>query len=138
MGFGDFAKFMIINLISAVLVTIIVCWGLLSINIDNLFYLGALLGMYVFAGYGINLLIDHGIIPNKYNRFVIAFVCIIIYSLVFVYMMPILFGGNIFDVHNSLFGLTDFVSGIELNKEFFLKVFAVIVLIINYLDYRKG
>ena len=137
MSFGDFTKLMVINFISAIIITVIVCWGLLSVSIDNLFYLGALLGMFVFAGYNVNQLIYQKVIPNKPNRFVIAFVCIVIYSQVFMYIMPIIFGPNVFDVNNSLFGLGQ-IAGVELNKEFFLSVFAVIVLLVNFLDYRKG
>lgn len=129
----DLIRVMVINFIASLLITVIVCWGLVSIHADYLVYLGALLGMYVFAGYGVNSLIDQEIIPNKYNRFVIAFVCIIIYSWVFVHMMPVLFGPSVFDVSNVIC-----IANVELNTKSILSIFAVIVLIINYLDYRKG
>ena len=139
MNFVDFTKLMVISFISSILITVIVCWGLLSIKVENLFYLGALLGMYVFACYGVNLLVDQKVIANNYSRFILAIVCILIYCWAFNYIMPIAFGDSIFGVSNGLdLNTIQLLSGIELNKEFFLTVFAAIVLIINFLDYRKS
>ena len=139
MKYADFFRFTIIAFISSILITLMLYIVLSSFKIGELIFVAAFFGMYVFAGYGINLLVDNEVIPNNYSRFLLAIIFIIIYSIVFVYMMPMLYGPEVISTSNTLasWGYSGAGSDIVLNKEFFLTLFAIIVLIVNYLDYRK-
>lgn len=140
MRIGDFLRYTILAFIASILITLLLYIGLDSLKIQDLIYLSALFGMYVFAAYGINLLVDAEVIPNNGSRFVLAIIFIVIYCLVFVWLIPFCFGPNVISSSHTLasWGYNGVGSGIVLNKEFYLTVFGVIILIVNYLDYRKG
>lgn len=140
MRIGDFLRYTVSAFIASILITLLAYVGLDSLKIADLIYLSALCGMYVFAVYGINLLVDAEVISNGYSRFVLAAVFIVIYAVVFVWLIPQCFGPNVLSGSHTLasWGYNGVGSDIVLNKEFYLTVFGVIVLIVNYLDYRNG
>ncbi|WP_407422913.1 hypothetical protein [Methanobrevibacter sp.] len=140
MGIADFLRYTILAFIASILITLLLYIGLDSLKIKDLIYLSALFGMYVFAAYGVNLLIDNEIVPNNYSRFVLAIIFIAIYSVVFIYLIPQCFGPDSISHSHALasWGYFGIGSEIVLNKEFYLTIFGVFVLIVNYLDYRKG
>ena len=140
MRIGDFLRYAVLAFIASVLITLLAYIGLDSLKMGDLIYLSALCGMYVFAAYGINLLVDAEIISNGYSRFVLAAVFIVIYSCVFVWLIPYCFGPDVLSGSHTLasLGYNGVGYDIVLNKEFYLAVFGVIVMAVNYLDYRKG
>lgn len=140
MNVGDFLRYTILALIASILITLMLYIGLDSLKMGDLIYISAFCGMYVFAAYGINLLVDAEVISNNYSRFVLAIVYIAVYSVIFVWMMPHCFGPNVISGSHTLatLGYNGAGSDIVLNKEFYLTLFGVIILIVNYLDYRKG
>ena len=140
MRIGDFFRYTILAFIGSVFITYILYCGLSSLKIEDLIYISAFCGMYVFAAFGVNLLVDNGVIPNNYLRFVLAIAYIVIYSVVFVCFIPYCFGPDALAGSHTLasWGYTGVGSDIVLNKEFYLGLFGAIVLIVNYLDYRKA
>ena len=140
MRIGDFLRYAVLAFIASILITLLAYIVLDSLKVEDLIYLSALCGMYVFAAYGINLLVDDGVISNGYPRFVLAIAFIVIYSCVFVWLIPYCFGPDVLSGCHTLasWGYDGVGSDIVLNKEFYLTLFGVIVLLVNYLDYRKG
>ena len=140
MEIGNFFRYTVLAFIASIFITLLLYVGLDSLKIEDVIYISAFCGMYVFAAFGINLLVDNGVIENNYGRFVLAIVFIIIYCLVFVYLIPYCFGPDALSNSHTLasWGYVGVGSDIVLNKEFYLMLFAVIVLIVNYLDYRKA
>lgn len=140
MKIGDFLRYTILAFISSIFITLLLYIGLDSLKIADIIYLSALAGMYVFAAYGINLLVDNEIIPNNYVRFVLAIIFINVYGMVFRFMIPYCFGPDALSNAHALasWGYNGMGSDIILNKDFYLKLSGVIVLIVNYLDYRKA
>ena len=136
MNVSEFSKSLLMSFLASIAVTIILWFFLYTLHIDYIMYLAALAGMYVFAGFGVNRLVDDKIIENNSSRFIIAIVCILIYSLAFIYLMPMVFGANVFP---EPLDLANFGIGFEmiLTTEMILAIFALIVLIVNYLDYRS-
>ena len=136
MNVSEFSKSLLMSFLASIAVTIILWFFLYTLHIDYIMYLAALAGMYVFAGFGVNRLVDDKIIENNSSRFIIAIVCILIYSLAFIYLMPMVFGANVFP---QPLDLANFGIGLEmiLTTEMILAIFALIVLIVNYLDYRS-
>lgn len=136
MEVSKFLKSLVMSFLASVIVTIMLWFFLFTLHIDYIMYLAALVGMYVFAGFGINRLVDDGVIENNASRFVLAIVCIFIYAAVFIHVMPLVFGPNVFP--NPL-NLADYGIGFGMifTNEVILAIFGLIVLFANYLDYRN-
>ena len=134
MNISGLLKSLVMSFLASIIVTIILWFFLFTLHIDYVMWLAALIGMYVFAGFGINRLVEDGIIENNASRFILAIVCILIYSLAFIYLMPMVFGPNVFPQPLDLanFGI-DFI----LTNEIVLAICGVIVLAANCLDYGK-
>ena len=132
----EFSRSIFMSFLASIAVTVILWFFLYTLHIDHIMYLAALVGMYVFAGFGINRLVEDGVIENNASRFVLAIVCILIYSVVFVYVMPLVFGPNVFPQPLNLanYGIN---IGMVFTTEIFLAIFGLIVLAINYADYRN-
>lgn len=106
-------------------------------HIDYIMYLAALIGMYVFAVYGVNSLINGDVIEEGASRFVLAIVYILIYSVAFIYFMPLVFGANVFP--QPPLNLANFGIGFDMDftTEIILAIFGLIMLFLNYMDYRN-
>lgn len=131
-----FSKSVVMSFLASIVVTVILWFFLYTLHIDYIMYLAPLVGMYVFAGFGINRLVEEGVIENNYSRFILAIVCIVIYSVAFIYLMPLVFGPDVFP---QPLNLADFGIAFDMifTNEIILAIFGLIVLCINYLDYRN-
>lgn len=76
MNYSVFSKLMITHFVIAVVITLMVSFALSTVKIDNLAYFGVLFGLYVFAGYGINRLIEDNVVEENYQRYVSAIISI--------------------------------------------------------------
>ena len=134
MDYLEFSRAMVMNFVGAIVIGIMLWFFLTITHIEYISYLGALVGMYVFAAFGVNRIVDDNLIPNNYSRFILAIVCIIIYGVAFLYIMPMIFGANVFPNPLSFnYGGYDIV----LTTEMILAIFGLIVLVANYFDYRQ-
>lgn len=129
MEYGNFFKSVVMHFIIAVIITLLVSFVLSTVKIDNLAYLGVLFGLYVFACYGVNRLIEDNIIEENYQRFIVAILCIIIFYLFFVYLMPFMFNMNVFSP--VILG-----NDLILDSQAIFIIFSIIVLITNYFSRR--
>ena len=76
MNYSVFSKLMITHFVIAVVITLMVSFALSTVKIDNLAYFGVLFGLYVFAGYGINRLIEDNVVEENYQIYVSAIISI--------------------------------------------------------------
>ena len=137
---------MVMNFIVSMVITIMVCFALGTIRMDHnffhgdLIYVGALFGMYIFAYFNVNRIIDEKIIPENAYRFILAIVCIVIFNLAFIYLMPLVLGPNVFPNPHPIsdFGYAGAGSDFMLGKETYLGICSVIVFIANCMAYRKS
>ncbi|MBQ6098559.1 MAG: hypothetical protein IJL02_01690 [Methanobrevibacter sp.] len=130
MNVGGLIKSMILNLVGAFIVTVMLWFFIGTMGNEYLPYLAALVGMYIFACFGVDRIIDDEIIPNDYSRFILAIFCIIIYAVAFLYVMPVIFGAGVFPAGLEL------SSSIVLDTKLILAICGVIVLVLNYFDYK--
>lgn len=122
---------------ASIVVTIILWFFLYTLHIDYVMYLAALIGMYVLAGYGVNSLVSDNVIENNSSRFILAIAYILIYSLAFIYIMPLVFGAGVFP--QPPFNPANYGIGLdmEFSTEIILAIFGIIILLVNYLDSRN-
>lgn len=136
MNVSELLRLLLMSFLASIAVTIILWFFLYTLHIDYIMYLAALLGMYVFAGFGINRLVEDNVIENNSSRFILAIVCIAIYSVVFMYVMPMAFGPNVFP---APLNPADYGIGFDMifTTEIILAISGVIVLLVNFMDYRS-
>ena len=140
MDYGDFSRFIIINFIAAFIISVLVCFLISTLKINDGIYLGAFVGLYVFSVFGIDSMVAKDVIANDNSRLVLAIVCIIIYCLAFSYIIPIIFGPDVLSTSRTIasMGYDGIGSGITLNREFYLTVFSLIMLAVNYFHSKEG
>ena len=133
MNYIEFTKSMVMYFIASLIITIMLWFFLTTLHIEYVQYLAAFVGMYVFACFGVNRAVDDKLVPDNYWRFVLAIVCIIVFGFAFLYLMPIVFGADIFQSPLT-FSLGD--SNVVLTAVNCLEISALIVLVANYFDYK--
>lgn len=132
----EFMRSLIMNFITATIVSYVACYFLVTYNIFDGIYLGNLLGVYLFSVFGVNILVESGEIPNDYRRFLFVIFCITIFDFVFVNLIPLLFGPTIFTSLDSILHLTyPMKLDVPLTKEFYLAMFGIAMLIFNFVEY---
>lgn len=99
-----------------------VCFALSTVKIDNIAYLGVFLGVYVFAGYGINRIADEKLIESKSQKIFLVIISLIIFYLFFTYVMPLFFS-------MSAFGIIDLGNNWVFDSQSMLVIFSAIILI---------
>ena len=129
---------MILNFVSSLIIAIVTCDIFYSFHLYGGMYLGNLFGLYFLVIYGVNNIIEAGKLPNNHVRFILVIIDIIIFDIAFLFIIPILFGANAFPA-------TEFIAinyngvqfSVSLTKELYLAVFAILMLIFNYLIYSR-
>ncbi len=138
MEHGNLIRVLIMNFITSLIIAIVTSDILYSFHLIGGMYLGNLFGLYFLVVYGVNNIIEAEKIPNNYLRFVLVIIYIILFDIAFLLIIPLIFGPNAFPA-------TEFLSinyngapfEILLSKEFYLVLFAMIMLIFNFLIYRR-
>jgi len=132
------SRVIIINFITALIITLVGCYFLFTFNLTGVMFIANLFGIYFLVVYGLDILVDSGYIPNNYQRFIFAILFIVVFDILFVLLIPLLFGANVLNVSDSF---TMIFNGarfdLVLDTPFYLAVFAVLMLIFNFLYYRK-
>lgn len=124
MEYGEISKLMIMHLIIAVVIMIMVCFGLSTVKIDNLAYLGVLFGLYVFAGYGVNRLIEEKLIEKKSHKYILVIFSIMVFYLFFTYLMPLFFNMDVF-------GIVRIGNDLVLDSRLIFAIFSAVVFLIS-------
>ncbi|WP_405295265.1 hypothetical protein [Methanobrevibacter sp.] len=123
MNYLEFSKLMIMHFAIAVAITFMVVFVLSTVKIDNIAYLGVLFGMLVFAYFGVNRACEEKLIEDNYQKIILTIVCIVIFYLFLVYLMPM-----VFDM--SCFGAIR-IGGIVLKAKKIFIIMSIIVLILS-------
>ena len=135
---GNFYRVLILNFISSLIIAIVTCDILYSFRLYGGMYLGNLFGLYFLVVYGVNNLIEAREIPNNVSRFIVVMAYILLFDAVFLFIIPLLFGPNAFPATEYLsMNYNGAPIVIFLSKEFYLALFAVVMLIFNFLIYRR-
>lgn len=124
MQYGEISKMVIMHFIVAVVITVMVVFALSSVKIDNMAYLGVLLGLYIFAGYGINRLDGENLIESKSQKLILAIICIVIFYLFFSCVMPFIF-------NMAIFGLVNVGGTLTLDFQMIFLIFSLLVLAVS-------
>ena len=126
-----------INLISALIISLVGCYFLKTINLTSVMHIANLFGLSFLVIFGINILVESGDIRNDRQRFLVAIALILIFDLIFLIVVPFLFG-DVLSVTDSF--ILAF-SGIRINLNFnvyvYLAIYAIIMLIFNLFFYLK-
>ncbi|MDO5859162.1 hypothetical protein [Methanobrevibacter sp.] len=132
-----FLRATIINFITAFIVAIVACYFLIEFKLTDVMYIGSLFGLYFLVVFGIDIMIESGELPNNKKRFIFAVACIVVFDLLFLLLIPLLFGANVFDPFDYLVMVFDGVRfDLILNVYFYLIVFSILMLIFNYILYK--
>ena len=100
-------------------------------------YIGNLFGLYFLVVFGTEILIEFGKLQNNIQSFKFVIVNIIVFDILFLIVMPLLFGAHIFYPADNIFIVFgDFQYNLVLNVYFYLVVFAILMLVFNYMFYR--
>ncbi len=136
---GNVYRVLILNFISSMIIAVVTCDIFYAFGLKGGMYLGDLFGLYFLVVYGVNNLVEARGIPNNFYRFLIVIANILIFDLVFVFIIPFLFGPNAFPAaeHVAL-NCNGAMFDILLSKEFYLALFAVVMLIFNFVIYRRS
>lgn len=129
---------LLINFISSLIIAIVTCDILNAFGLKGGMYLGNLFGLYFLVVYGVNNLADAREIPTNVFKFILILAFILLFDAVFLFLIPLIFGPDAFPA-------TEFVKvnyngvpfAFALTKEFYLAVFAIVMLIFNFLIYRR-
>lgn len=124
MQYGQVSRLMIMHFIISVIITVMVCFALSTVKIDNVAYLGVFLGAYIFAGYGVNRIVDEKLIEGKSLKIVLVVISLMIFYLFFTYVMPLFFS-------MSAFGIIDLGNNWVFDSQSMLVIFSAIILILS-------
>ncbi len=135
---GNLIRVLILNFVTSLIIAIVTSDILYSFHLVGGMYLGNLFGLYFLVVYGVNNIVEAEQIPNNYLRFLVVILYIILFDVAFVFIIPLLFGPNAFPATEILsLGYGGAQFDIPLSKEFYLALFAVVMLIFNFLIYRR-
>ena len=134
---GNFVRAVVINFVSAFIIAAVACYFLFQYGLIDVMYIGNLFGLYFLVVFGTEILIESGKLPNNPHRFIFVIVNTIIFDILFLMIIPLIFGGNVFESFDYLAMVFDGIPfTLILNAYFYMTVFAVLMLIFNYILYR--
>ena len=128
----NFYRVVLINFISSIIIAIVTCDIFYAFGLKGGMYLGDLFGLYFLVIYGINNLADARGIPNKTFKYVLIILFIIVFDAIFLFIIPLLFGPSAFPA-TEIINISGVPFAIKLSKEFYLVLFAIVLLIFNLL-----
>lgn len=100
--------------------------------------MGNLFGLYFLVVYGVNNLAEAQEIPNNVYRFIVVMAYILLFDAVFLFIIPLIFGPTAFPATEYLaMDYNGVPLVVSLSKEFYLALFAIVMLIFNFLIYRR-
>lgn len=138
MEHGNLIRVLVLNFISSLIIAIVTCDILYSFHLYGGMYLGNLFGLYFLVVYGVNNIIEAKKIPNNYLRFIVVLIYIFLFDIAYLFIIPLLFGPNAFPATEYLaMNYNGVPFEIFLSKEFYLLLFACVMLLFNFLIYRR-
>ena len=131
------ARYLIITFISALIITYVICYFLQMHGLKEVLYIACLFGLYFSVIYAVNVLVEEKVVPNNYKRFLLVVALILLFDVVFIVLVPFIFKFDLFST-NDVISLTfnGATYNLMLNGIFFIALFSVLILILNYILYR--
>lgn len=133
---GHLTRVAVINFISALIITFVVCYFLKTLHLTQIMHVGDLAGLCFLVIFGIKILVESGDVKNNYQRFILAVVLIIIFDVAFLILTPLSFG-NVFAVPDYSLTLGGATYTFTSNVFVYLAIYAVLMLVANYILYLK-
>lgn len=134
---SEFYRVVIINFISAIIIALVACLFLDSFDLMDMMYVANIFGVYFLVVYGVDMLVQSGHVPNDYRRFLLVIIFMCIFDVIFLYLVPLLFGSQVFS-SADYFSMN--FNGSEMkfifNAKFYMLVFAILMLYFNYRLYK--
>jgi len=132
------ARYLIITFISALIITYVICYFLQMHGLKEVLYIACLFGLYFSVIYAVNVLVEEKVVPNNYKRFLLVVAFILLFDVVFIVLVPFIFKFDLFST-NDVISLTfnGATYNLMLNGIFFIALFSVLILILNYILYRS-
>ena len=132
------ARYLIITFISSLIITYVICYFLQMHGLKEVLYIACLFGLYFSVIYAVNVLVEEKVVPNNYKRFLLVVAFILLFDVVFIVLVPFIFKFDLFST-NDVISLTfnGATYNLMLNGIFFIALFSVLMLILNYILYRS-
>lgn len=134
---SEFYRVVIINFISAIIIALVACLFLDSFDLMDMMYVANIFGVYFLVVYGVDMLVQSRHVPNDYRRFLLVIILMCIFDVIFLYLVPLLFGSQVFS-SADYFSMN--FNGSEMkfifNAKFYMLVFAILMLYFNYRLYK--
>ena len=138
MEHGNLIRVLVLNFISSLIIAVVTCDIFYSFHLYGGMYLGNLFGLYFLVIYGVNNVIEAEKIPNNHLRFVLVIAEIILFDIAFYILIPAIFGPNAFPANESmLINYSGALFNVILTKELYFVVFALLMIIFNFIIYRR-
>ena len=132
------SRVLLLNFISSLIIAIVTCDILYSFGLKGGMYLGNLFGLYFLVVYGVNNLADAREIPSNIYKFILIMAFILLFDVAFLFIIPLIFGPNAFPATEFMaINYNGVPFNFKLSKEFYLALFAVVMLIFNFIIYRR-
>lgn len=131
------SRVIIINFISAVIISLVGCYFLMTINLTDVTHIADLFGLYFLVIFGIDILIESRDIRNDRQRFILAIALILIFDLVFLIIVPLLFGNVLGVTDSMIFVFNGARFDFSFNVYTYLAIYAILMMIFNILLYLK-
>ena len=133
-----FIRVVLLNFISSLIIAGVGCYFLVTFQLNEVLYIGNLFGLYFLTVYGMEILIDAREIDNNAQRFMYLLIFIMVFDIIFMIIMPLIFGYDGFNASDSLsFVFNGAQFDFILTTLFYLTVFALIMILFNIILYRQ-
>ena len=126
-----------VNFISALIISFVGCYFLKTVNLTEVTHIANLVGLYFLTIFGIDILIESGDIRNDRQRFIVAIALILIFDLVFLVIVPLLFGDVLSVTDSMIFVFNGARFDFSFNVFTYMAIYAILMLIFNLLLYLK-
>lgn len=126
-----------INFISALIISLMGCYFLKTINLTNLMHIANLLGLSFLVIFGIKILVESGDIRNGSQRFLVAIALILVFDLVFLILVPFFFGDVLSVTDSFVIPFNGTSIGLHFNVYVYLAIYAILMLVFNLLLYLR-
>lgn len=132
------ARYLVITFMSALIITYVICYFLQIHGLKEITYVSCLFGLYFSVIYGVNVLVEEKVVENNYKRFLLVAGYILLFDIIFILLVPIIFKYDLFTSNDVIYLTFNGANySLMLNGIFYIIIFSIIILILNYILYRS-
>lgn len=134
---SNFSRVVTVNFVSALIISLVACYFLKTVNLTDVMHIANIFGLYFLVIFGIEILVESGDIKNNHQRFLLALGLIALFDLIFLIVVPLLFG-NVFSLSDYvIFVVNGARVDLTLSPYVYMIIFATIMMIFNFLLFLK-